>query len=307
MRISYKDWKKIMNDLRITSLDEMIGQANIIERIKISVESAKMRDDSLAHILLSGNAGLGKTSLAMAIAHEMGTGIEIGNGASISNIKDMLPYLARINDDTKILFIDEIHRLNKKTSETLYTVLEDFYLCLGKKKQMTMELPKFTFIGATTHAGILTQPMRDRFGLKYTLELYSDEDLKNILAQSAAKLKFPIEEDALIAIAAASRGVPRRANNNLMWTRDYVLSHDIKKCDAQVVFSALKLAGIEPDGLDGNDKKYLAVLEKNNGPVGVKTIESMSGITGETLQTIVEPFLLRTGRVAISKRGRYLA
>ena len=302
------------NPLRPTVFDDIIGQKQIIDNLKISIASAKARQDVLQHCLFYGNAGLGKTTLARALANELGVHIEIANGASIATNKDVLPYLMKMKKGS-ILFIDEIHRVNKKVQEYLLTVIEDFRLDIvipATKKDfgetVTIDIPKFCLVGATTEMGELVQPFLDRFKLKHFMTFYSTEELLSMLHGNASKMKVKVSEEGLNVIAKASRGTPRIANNFLEWIRDYQIANDIKGLQKSEVTSAIQMQGVDENGLTPIDRDYLSALEKlsKESPVGVNTLCSALSLDKNTIEQKIEPWLIQQGYISKTPKGRIL-
>ena len=287
---------------RPSSLSQIIGQKAVVNQLKIAIFSAKKRNDSLPHILLLSPPGCGKNSLCEAIKHERDVDMQYVNAASVKNIVHLLHYFRKVSANS-ILFIDEIHRLNISVEEWLYTVLEDFKYTFECEQY---ELPRFTVIGATTKAGSLSNPLYDRFVLKFSLSNYSVIELANIIKQSAFKSKINITDKACISLAKASRGVPRVANNNLSWVRDFCVGCGHSKIECKHVVSSLKMSGIDENGLDNDDKKYLSVLRRTNKPIGLKNLSLLTNIAEETIETKIEPFLLRLGLVQKTSKGRIL-
>lgn len=291
-------------NLRPTHLIDIIGQKNVKERLEISINACKSTGEQLPHTLFYGPPGTGKSTLAQALANELGLEIQIANGANIRSIKALLPYLMRIKSGS-ILFIDEIHRLPIMVAEFLYVAIEEFRVDLGKKGQMSIKLPEFTFVGATTNAGSIPKPLYDRFILKLPLELYSNDDLVKIISISADKMNLCISEDAKLAVAKTSRSVPRIANNRLKWIRHYAISNNINIVEEKHIISALALEGVNKDGVDKNDLKYIQAL-KNHQPAGINTISSVTNIDKDTIEYVIEPFLLSHNVIKKTGKGRIL-
>ncbi len=302
----------IENVLRPKSMDGYVGQDKVKDNLAVSIAAAKLREDALDHVLLYGPAGLGKTTLAHIIAHELGTQLKITSGPAIERAGDLAAILTNLNE-RDVLFIDEIHRLNHNVEEILYPAMEDFTLdfIIGKgpsAKNVQLPLPKFTLIGATTKAGMLSSPLRDRFGMLCRLETYSDDELTEIVERAATMLGLKIEHHAAEEIAKRSRGTPRIANRLLRRVRDYsiVKGHDtLMLSDAQ---SALKMLEIDELGLDAIDVKLLkSMAEKfNGGPCGLDTLAATINEDANTIEDVYEPYLLQLGFIARTPRGRVL-
>jgi len=296
--------------LRPQTLSEYIGQTKVKENLKVYIEAAQKRGDSLDHCLFYGPPGLGKTTLSNIIANEMGTNIRITSGPAIEKAGDLAAILTSLSDGD-VLFIDEIHRLSRAVEEILYPALEDFSLdiILGKgpeSKSIRIDLPRFTLIGATTRAGSLSTPLRDRFGIVERLELYSEEDLATIVKRSSKILNIKIDEEASFEIARRSRGTPRIANRLLKRVRDYALVLGNGNIDLKIAKLALDKLEIDELGLDHLDKRILeTIIQKyNGGPVGLETLAATVNEEVDTIEDVYEPYLMQIGFLARTPRGR---
>ena len=300
----------IETSLRPKTLNEYIGQTKIKENIKICIEAAKKRGEPLDHILLYGPPGLGKTTLSNIIATEMNSNIRITSGPAIEKPGDLAALLTNLAEND-VLFIDEIHRLNRNVEEILYPALEDYNLdiIIGKgpsARSIRLDLPKFTLIGATTRAGSLTTPLRDRFGIISRLELYNEEDLKTIVKRSASIMKISIDEQGALEIARRSRGTPRIANRLLKRVCDYAIILGDGNITLEIAKIALNKLEIDDLGLDEIDRKILEaiILKYSGGPVGIDTLAATIGEETETIEDVYEPYLMQIGFLARTPRGR---
>lgn len=302
----------IRNDdtLRPKFLTDYIGQKKAKEMMKVYIEAAKGRKEPLDHVLLYGPPGLGKTTLAGIIANEMGVHIKITSGPAIEKPGDVAAILNNLKEGD-VLFVDEIHRLNRQVEEVLYPAMEDFAIdvVIGKgatSKSIRLELPKFTLIGATTRAGMLSAPLRDRFGVVNRLEYYTLSELKTIIIRSAKVLGVKIEEDAALEMARRSRGTPRLANRLLKRVRDFAEVKYSGKVTKEVATEVLALLNIDSYGLDHIDRQILTIMiEKfSGGPVGLETIAVSIGEDTATIEDVYEPYLIQSGFIARTQRGR---
>ena len=296
--------------LRPKLLKEYIGQTKVKENMKIYIAAAKKRKEALDHVLLYGPPGLGKTTLANIIANEMKSNIKITSGPAIEKLGDLAALLTGLQPND-VLFIDEIHRLNRNVEEILYPALEDYVLdiIIGKgteAKSIRIDLPKFTLIGATTRAGSLTTPLRDRFGIVQRLELYDEKQLDTIIRRSADILNIEIDEEGSLEIAKRSRGTPRIANRLLKRVRDYAAVLGDGKVTNEISKLALTKLEIDDLGLDNTDRKILETIIYNysGGPVGIETLSLTIGEEAETIEDVYEPYLMQKGFIARTPRGR---
>ena len=301
---------EIENSLRPRAMSDYVGQEKIKNNLEIYIKAAKNRGETLDHVLLYGPPGLGKTTLSHIIANEMGSQIKVTSGPTIEHAADLAAILTNLNKND-VLFIDEIHRLNKSVEEVLYPAMEDFALdfIVGKgpsARNMRLKIQPFTLIGATTRAGMLTGPLRDRFGVICRLELYSVDELKIIINRSANILNVKLDDDACTEIARRSRGTPRLANRLLKRVRDYADVLGEGHIDLKMAKKSLELMEIDDLGLDVIDRKVmLAIIKKfAGGPVGLETLASSTGEDATTIEDVYEPYLLQLGFIARTPRGR---
>jgi len=296
--------------LRPRTFDQYIGQETLIQRLRVLVQAAKGRNEPVEHVLLSGPPGLGKTTLAHVIANEVNARLHVTNGPALTKGADLVGILTKLTEGD-VLFIDEVHRLPAIVEEYLYPAMEDFKVDITLDSGMhartiTMPLPHFTLIGATTRMGLLTGPMRSRFGLVGPLEFYSPQMLHNILRQNAKLLKLDCEEESLWELARRSRGTPRIANRLLRRVRDYAAVEGKAKINVASTKSALQLEGIDNLGLDSQDRKFMKILIDvyGGGPAGIEALAATIGEEIDTLVDVIEPYLLQTALVTRTRQGR---
>ena len=299
--------------LRPQTLDDYIGQQGVKDNLKIFIEAAKLRHDPLDHVLFYGPPGLGKTTLAGIIANELGVDIKITSGPAIGRAGDLAAILTNLNDND-VLFIDEIHRLNRSVEEVLYSAMEDYALdiIIGKgpsARSIRLDLARFTLIGATTRAGALSAPLRDRFGVIGKFELYTPEELKKILRRSASLLNVGIDEDSLDEMAKRSRGTPRVANRMLKRIRDFTQVKGNGNIDLEITREGLEALGVDELGLEKLDRDIiLTIIERfSGGPVGIDTIAASLGEEKVTLEDVNEPFLIQSGLLYRTQKGRMVS
>jgi holliday junction DNA helicase RuvB len=296
--------------LRPKMLSDYIGQAKIKDSLSIMIQAAKERGDTVDHILFSGPPGLGKTTLSTVVANELGANIKTTSGPAIERTGDLAAILTNL-EEGDVLFIDEIHRLNRMVEEVLYPALEDFVLdiVVGKgpaARSIRLDLPRFTLIGATTRTGLLTGPLRDRFGIAFRLQYYTPEELALIVRRSANILNVPISEDGALEIARRSRGTPRLANRLLKRVRDWAQVRGDGSIDEDIAAQALTFYDVDPMGLDAMDNRILNLLAVQFGgrPVGVNTIASALSEDVDTIEDVYEPYLMQCGLISRTPKGR---
>ena len=301
---------KIENNLRPLALEDYIGQEKVKRNLKVYIEAAKARNDSLDHVLFYGPPGLGKTTLAGIIANEMGTHLKVTSGPAIEKPGEMAAILNNLAEGD-VLFVDEIHRLNRQVEEVLYPAMEDYQIdvMIGKgatARSIRLELPKFTLVGATTRAGLLSAPLRDRFGVVNHLEYYTVKELETIIIRSANVLGVEIDLQGANELARRSRGTPRLANRLLKRVRDFAQVKYDGRITGEVADYALNLLDVDRDGLDANDRLILGTIIKKfgGGPVGLDTLAASIGEDAGTLEDVYEPYLIQNGFINRTPRGR---
>lgn len=308
-QLNNEDWNLDLT-LRPSTLEEYVGQEKIKNNLKILIQAAKARKEPVEHILLSGASGLGKTTLAHIIARELGNNLRITSGPAIEKIGDLASILTNLSDHD-ILFIDECHRLNKTVEEILYPAMEDYKLdiIIGKgpsAKTLQLDLPRFTLVAATTRTGLLSSPLRSRFGVNFRLDFYTPKEIEKIIQRSARVLNIEIEEPAIEVIAACSRATPRIANRLLKRVRDFAQVMADSKITEPVAQKALKMLEIDSLGLEPIDRLILKIIIErfNGGPVGLQALAAATNEEEETLEDVYEPYLLQLGFLVRTPRGR---
>lgn len=298
------------SNIRPSSLEEYVGQSEIKENLSVFIKSSLIRKESLDHILLYGPPGLGKTTLAYIIANELGTNIKTASGPSIEKTGDLAAILSTL-EEGDVLFIDEIHRIPRYIEEVLYPAMEDFYLDIvvgseGSSRNIKINLPHFTLVGATTRAGDLSSPLRDRFGIISKLNYYTDEELFKIIKRTSRVLDTPITDDAASELAKRSRGTPRIANRLFKRVRDFALVYGDGIINEEILSTALDKLKVDKTGLDETDRLLLnSIIEKfNGGPVGLEALASSIGEEASTIEDVYEPYLLQHGYLKRTTRGR---
>ena len=304
------DDEELESSIRPLVLDEYIGQSEVKENIHVFIEAAKMRNETLDHVLLYGPPGLGKTTLAYIIAREMGVNIKTASGPSIEKSGDLAAILSTL-EPGDVLFIDEIHRMPRYIEEILYPAMEDFTLDIiigseGNSRNIKIDLPPFTLVGATTRAGDLSSPLRDRFGIVSKLKFYTDDELSAIVKRTSRVLKMDITNEAALELAKRSRGTPRIANRLFKRVRDFALVDKKEVIDLEVMKKALDRLKVDKGGLDEADHQLLrAIIERfNGGPVGIEALASSIGEEVSTIEDVMEPYLLQEGYLKRTSRGR---
>ena len=304
------DEERFLTSLRPQTLDELVGQESIKTQLRIALDAARLRREPLDHLLLDGPPGLGKTTLAHVIANEMGSNVRVTSGPAIARQGDLMMMLTQL-ETGDVLFIDEIHRLNKVVEEFLYPAMEDFRVDYTTEsgiggRTVNFNLSRFTLIGATTRSGMLSAAMRGRFGHVFHFQWYSDDDLSTIVARSAQRLGVPAEEAGLARLAGRSRGTPRIVNNLLKRVRDYAQVRGDGRLTPAVVDAALDILQVDALGLDTLDHLYLRALMEHfdGGPAGIEAIAATMGHERDTLEDVVEPYLLQIGFIVRTPRGR---
>jgi len=304
--------REFFEKLRPQRLADIVGQRDVANRLRISIDAAKKRGEPLGHLLLDGPPGLGKTTFATVLPRELGVEFQLTSGPALATPRELIPYLTNAAEGS-ILFIDEIHRLPRVVEEFIYPAMEDFRIdfVIGEglgARTINMPLKRFTLIGATTRSGMLSAPLRERFLMHEHLEFYSVEELAEIVRINARKLKTKIDEEACAELAKRSRGTPRLANARLRWVRDYATSQADGHITIETARHALEMQEIDAEGLDRQDRRYMNTLVRvfGGGPAGVEAIAATMNIAADTLSDEVEPFLLRRGFVIRTARGRQI-
>ncbi|MDQ7817163.1 MAG: Holliday junction branch migration DNA helicase RuvB [Melioribacteraceae bacterium] len=305
-----EDEKKVEQSIRPKTFEEFTGQSKITDNLKVFIGAAKKRNEGLDHVLLTGPPGLGKTTLAHIIANELGVKIKVSSGPVLEKPGDLAGILTNL-EEKSVLFIDEIHRLSPVVEEYLYSAMEDYKLDImidsgPNARTVQIKLPKYTLIGATTRAGLLTAPLRDRFGIKSRLDYYESDLIKKIIDRSAKLLEIKIDEDACVELAKRSRGTPRIANRLLRRTRDFADYENKNRIDSEIAKKALNALEVDEFGLDEMDKEIiLTIIEKfNGGPVGLNTLSVAVNEDAGTIEEVYEPFLIQQGFIQRTPRGR---
>ena len=299
--------------LRPTSLDDFTGQKHARENLRVFIEAARKRSEAMDHVLFYGPPGLGKTTLAQIVARELGVNFRATSGPVISKAGDLAALLTNLQEND-VLFIDEIHRLSPAVEEVLYPAMEDFQLDLiigegPSARSVRIDLPQFTLIGATTRSGLITKPLRDRFGIPTRLEFYTPEELTRVVRRGAGLLELDLTEDGALEIAKRSRGTPRIAGRLLRRVRDFALVADRETVDSVAADAALNRLEVDSLGLDRSDRRYLGCIGETygGGPVGIETLAAALSEPRDTLEDIIEPYLMQLGLVMRTSRGRALA
>ncbi len=298
--------------LRPKTFDEYVGQGKIKENLKIALKAAKSRKEPIEHLLLHGPSGLGKTTLAYLVARELGSNIRMTSGTALEKAGDVGSILTSLSDGD-VLFIDEVHRLNKMVEEVIYPAMENFKLdiIIGKgqsAKTLQIDLPKFTLIAATTKISMLSAPFRSRFGLHFRLDFYKTEDIEKIVKRSAKLLNINLDDSAVTAIAQSSRYTPRVANRLLKRTRDYAQVNNIDKIDSVIATTALEMLEVDHKGLEETDRKILSTiaLQLEGGPVGLKSVAAAISEEEGTIEDVYEPYLIQIGFLSRTSKGRII-